>query len=75
MRRCSQKEYGGVLPALKGRKWTTAIVVADPIQFGVSRQYSAFAMYYSKDYIFPTMAEEESWIGASGSPTEPDKAI
>ena len=32
-----------VLPALQGRNWKTALVVENPIHFGVSRQYQAFA--------------------------------
>lgn len=55
-----------VLPALKGQKWTTAIVVSEPSQFGVSRQYQVFAESYSKDSIFGSVAEAERWIGATG---------
>ena len=51
-----------VLPALKGRKWTTAIVVEGPAQFGVSRQYQAVADRYSKDSIFANVLEAEKWI-------------
>ena len=51
-----------VLPALKDRKWATAIVVSQPVQFGVSRQYQAFAERYSQDSIFATLAEAEAWI-------------
>ena len=51
-----------VLPALKGRKWTTAIVVEGPAQFGVSRQYQAFADRFSKDSIFANVLEAEKWI-------------
>lgn len=57
-----------VVPALKGREWVTAIVVGEPVQFGVSRQYQAFAGRYSKDSIFSSVAEAEKWIGlAAGS--------
>ena len=41
-----------VVPVLKGRDWTTAILVERPIQFGVSRQYQVFAEQYSRDCIF-----------------------
>jgi len=51
-----------VIPALKGRDWKTAIVVSAPLQFGVSRQYQAFADKYSKDSIFSDMAEAKSWL-------------
>jgi hypothetical protein len=56
-----------VLPALEGRKWTTAIVVARPLQFGVSRQYQVFADRYSRDSIFASMADAEKWIAATDS--------
>lgn len=51
-----------VLPALKGRRWVTAIVVERPAQLGVSRQYQVFAERYSHDSIFASMAEAEQWI-------------
>ena len=51
-----------VLPALKGRDWKTAIVVEQPVQFGVSRQYQVFADRYSKDAIFNNMDEARGWL-------------
>ena len=51
-----------VFPALQGRTWRTAIVVEKAVQFGISRQYQAFAELYSKDSIFTSMAEAEKWI-------------
>jgi len=56
-----------VLPALDGRAWTTAIVVAHPAQFGVSRQYQVFAARYSQDAIFASVAEAEKWIDSLNS--------
>lgn len=56
-----------VLPVLQGRKWTTAIVVARPAQFGVSRQYQVFAERYSRDAIFGSIAEAEKWIASPDS--------
>jgi hypothetical protein len=53
-----------VIPILKDRKWTTAIVVDKPTQFGVSRQYQAFASHYSKDSIFHCTEEAEKWISS-----------
>jgi hypothetical protein len=53
-----------VLPVLKDRDWTTAIVVGAPIQFGVSRQYQVFAHRYSKDCIFERVEDAEKWIGS-----------
>ena len=52
-----------VLPALNGKAWTTALVVAgNSVEFGVSRQYQAFAERYSEDSIFDNMADAEKWI-------------
>jgi len=47
---------------LKGRAWHTAIVVANPVQFGVSRQYQAFADRYSKDAIFGNEWDALRWL-------------
>ena len=57
---------GIVLPALKGRDWKTAIVVEKSFQFGVSRQYQAFADHYSKDAIFYDMGEARNWLVGLG---------
>jgi hypothetical protein len=52
-----------VEPALKGREWTTALVVTGgSVEFGISRQYQVFAQRYSKDAIFPNVVEAEKWI-------------
>lgn len=56
-----------VVPALNGKKWTTAIVVNAQSQFGVSRQYQVFAQRYSTDSIFESVAEAEKWIDATAS--------
>jgi hypothetical protein len=39
-------------PMLDGRDWRSALLVGEPIQFGVSRQYQSFAQMYSEDAIF-----------------------
>jgi len=51
-----------VLPILDGRKWATAIVVADPVQYGTSRQYQVFAGAYSTDSIFSSWQAAQSWL-------------
>jgi len=51
-----------VLPALNGRDWKTAIVVEKPLQFGVGRQYQAFADRYSKDTIFYNIEAARKWL-------------
>jgi hypothetical protein len=51
-----------VIPALGGRDWKTAIVVEQPVQFGVSRQYQVFAERYSRDSIFHDPDEALRWL-------------
>jgi len=51
-----------VLPKLEGRAWKTAIVVDCPVQFGVSRQYQAFAERYSTDSIFSDPESAVAWL-------------
>lgn len=41
-----------VTPRMDERGWRTGIVVADPLQFGVARQYGMYAWKYSTDQIF-----------------------
>lgn len=54
---------GIVIPKLNGRDWKTAIVVSTPTQYGVSRQYGAFADLYSSDQIFYDYDQALMWIG------------
>jgi hypothetical protein len=51
-----------VIPILDGRDWKTAIVVDHPAQFGVSRQYQAFAESYSSDAIFSDPEDARRWL-------------
>jgi hypothetical protein len=51
-----------VTPALAGRSWQTAIVVAKPAQYGVSRQYQVFAEHYSRDAIFEDYETARLWL-------------
>ncbi len=53
-----------VVPILKDLGWTTAIVVKerDMLQWGVSRQYQAFAHRYSKDSIFTDEASAIAYL-------------
>jgi hypothetical protein len=50
-----------VLPRLEGVGWKTAILVAQPDQFGASRQYQVFAQY-SRDAIFYDEARALAWL-------------
>lgn len=50
-----------VVPRLEGVGWKTAILVAQPEQFGVSRQYQVFAQY-SEDSIFHDEARALAWL-------------
>jgi hypothetical protein len=51
-----------VIPILDGRDWKTAIVVDHQVQFGVSRQYQAFAESYSRDAIFTDPEDARTWL-------------
>jgi hypothetical protein len=51
-----------VVPALEGRDWTTALVVARPVEFGVSRQYQVYAERYSRDAIFEDYTVALAWL-------------
>ena len=51
-----------VIPMLNGLDWRTAIVVARPAQFGVSRQYQVFAQTFSTDQIFYDADEALRWL-------------
>jgi hypothetical protein len=56
-----------VVPRLDGVGWKTAILVAQPDQFGVSRQYQAFA-HYSQDAIFHDEDRALAWLRAPSVP-------
>ncbi|GFO66968.1 hypothetical protein GMLC_05470 [Geomonas limicola] len=51
-----------VHPAIDGLSWKTALVVENPHQFGVSRQYQVFAARYSQDAIFKDQASALQWL-------------
>ncbi len=51
-----------VQPALGELRWRTAILVEDPLQFGISRQYQAFAELYSEDAIFRDRDQAQAWL-------------
>jgi hypothetical protein len=45
-----------------GPRWTTAIVVANAHQFGVSRQFEVLAATVTKDEIFEEMEAALTWV-------------
>jgi hypothetical protein len=53
-----------VLPVLGELRWLSALVVSHPVQFGVGRQYQAFAETYSKDAIFENIDSAKTWLQA-----------
>jgi len=55
-----------VIPRLNGRDWKTALVVKQPVQYGVSRQYHFFAEQYSTDSIFYDPDEALRWLLQQG---------
>jgi hypothetical protein len=58
----SELVWDVVKPALGGKGWTTAIVVARAVQFGVSKQYQALAEAYSRDAIFEDYDAALRWL-------------
>jgi hypothetical protein len=61
-----------LVPALGSLTWKSAILVAEPAQFGKARQYGAFANLYSDDQIFTDRAAATAWLkdDAGQSPSE-----
>lgn len=53
-----------VAPALRGQHWTSAIVVAQPEQFGVSRQFQVFAEVWDEAQIFYDLDEAMRWVAS-----------
>jgi hypothetical protein len=53
-----------VLPLLNGKSWRTAIVVGDPMQHEVTRQYHVLAESYSRDSVFSTPEAAMEWMQA-----------
>lgn len=51
-----------VLPVLGDREWKTALVVNNPVHYGVSRQYQVFAERYSQDAIFHHPDAAKAWL-------------
>lgn len=56
-----------VLPLTGTRKWRTAIVVDQPVQQGVARQYEVFADMFSEDELFFDLEAAVEWV-LSGLP-------
>jgi hypothetical protein len=50
------------LPMIAGRDWVTALVVARPLQIGISRQYHVFAESYSEDAVFHDPDTALNWV-------------
>ena len=51
-----------VLPVMNGKTWKSAIVIADSIQFEVTRQYHVLAESYSRDSVFSTPEAAMAWM-------------
>lgn len=49
-------------PRLGGLDWKTALLVENATQFGVSRQYQTFALWYSRDAIFDDPSAAQAWL-------------
>jgi hypothetical protein len=51
-----------VRPAVYPGRFISAIVVAEPVQVGLSRQYQVFSEAYSADQIFTDYDEALAWL-------------
>jgi len=51
-----------VLPMLHGMNWRTALIVGDPSQQEISRQYHVLAESYSRDSVFNTPEAAMAWM-------------
>lgn len=50
------------VPLMGRLTWKSALLVAHPHQYGVTRQYHVFAEIYSRDAIFHDRDEALSWL-------------
>jgi hypothetical protein len=51
-----------VTPLLHGRDWITAMIVAGPLQLGMTRQYQDHAEHFSRDAIFFNEHDALEWL-------------
>jgi len=51
-----------VVPLLDGESWRTAIVIGDPMQNEITRQYHVLAESYSRDSVFQTPEAAMEWM-------------
>ena len=51
-----------VVPQLNGKSWRTAIVIGDPMQNEITRQYHVLAESYSRDSVFQTPEAAMEWM-------------
>ncbi len=51
-----------VMPLIKDLEWRVAIVVAQPVQYGVSNQFRVFAEVFNSSQIFYDPDEAIAWI-------------
>jgi len=51
-----------VVPLLDGKSWRTAIVIGDPMQNEITRQYHVLAESYSRDSVFQTPEAAMEWM-------------
>jgi hypothetical protein len=56
-----------VAPRLQGAPWKTAILVSQPVQYGVSRQWQVFAQSFSKDSLFYDIDAALTWLLADSN--------
>jgi hypothetical protein len=59
-----------VRPLLGSRPWRSAIIVTDPVAFGLSRQYAAYSQGFTRCQIFSDEREALAWLLVESVPTD-----
>ncbi|MBK8006584.1 MAG: hypothetical protein IPK12_22560, partial [Gemmatimonadetes bacterium] len=58
----SELVRGILVPAIGSRPWHSAIVVGNPLQYGKTRQFDAFAQVIMTDGIFERVEDALAWL-------------
>jgi len=53
-------------PAFRGRQLRVAILVKDPVQYGVARQHRAFSSTFTEAVVFTDAAMAREWLLSPG---------
>jgi hypothetical protein len=51
-------------PVLEGRHWKTAVLVREPVQFGMAREYQTLAGVFKEDAVFTDLPAACQWVAS-----------